>query len=71
MKIEEIRGKTDAELEFELEQQQKKLFDLRFRSATETSANPAEVRQLRRNVARLKTIYHERVKAIRGQEARS
>lgn len=71
MKIEEIRGKTDAELEFEVEQQQKKLFDLRFRSATETSANPAAVRQLRRSVARLKTIYHERVKGVRGQETRS
>ena len=68
MKIEEIRGKTDAELDFELESMKKELFDLRFRSASETTANPAKIRLLRRNVARVNTILDERRKGIRGQE---
>ncbi len=70
MKIEEIRGKTDAELDFELESMKKELFDLRFRTASETAANPARIRVLRRNIARANTILHERRKGIRGQEAK-
>ena len=70
MKIEETRGKTDAELDFELESMKKELFDLRFRSASETAANPAKIRVLRRNVARVNTILDERRKGIRGQEAK-
>ena len=71
MKIEEIRGKTDAELEFEVETGKKELFDLRFRGDTQTSANPARIRQLRRLLARVETVLHERRKGIRGQESKS
>jgi len=70
MKIGEIRGKTDTELSFELGQLQRELFDRRFKSATETSANPARIRQLRRSIARIRTIQHERTTKIRGQEPR-
>jgi len=70
MNIEEVRGKTDAELEFERNELQKKLFDLRFRAATETSANPARIREMRRSVARIQTVLHERSSGIRGQESR-
>ena len=68
MKTEEIRGKTDAEIEFELENRKKELFDLRFRSATETSNNPSRLGNLRREIARLTTILHERNRGVRGQE---
>ncbi len=70
MKIEEARGKTDSELDYELAQLRKELFDKRFKAATETSANPARIRQLRRAVARIHTVLHERQKNIRGQEPR-
>jgi large subunit ribosomal protein L29 len=70
MNIEEIRGKTDAELEYERNQLQQKIFDLRFRAATETSANPARIREMRRAVARIHTVLHERSAKIRGQESR-
>lgn len=68
MKIEEIRGKTDSELDFELENLKKELFDLRFRTATETGNNPSRVRAVRREVARISTVIRERNKGIRGQE---
>ena len=32
-----MRGKTDAELDYELENRKKEMFDLRFRTATETT----------------------------------
>lgn len=70
MKIEEIRSKTDSELTYDVEQLEKQLFDLRFRSATETAANPGQIPHLRRAIARIRTVLHERVKGIRGQESR-
>ncbi len=69
MKIEEIRSKTDSELDFESTNMKKELFDLRFRSATETAANPSRIRVLRRTLARIKTVLHERSTGVRGQEA--
>ena len=60
MKIEEVRSKDDAELQFELQKMQKELFDLRFRSATESTANPARIRTLKRACTRVITVLHER-----------
>lgn len=70
MKIDEVRGKTDAELEFDREGLKKELFDLRFKGATETSANPSRIGVARRAIARINTVLHERRKGIRGQESR-
>jgi len=70
MNIEEARSKTDAELKFDLKNMKKELFDVRFQAATETSANPARVRVMRRSIARITTVLHERVTGVRGQEAR-
>jgi len=70
MKIEEVRSKTDSELEFDLEQMKKELFDLRFRSATETTQNPSRIGTLKRSIARVNTVLHERTQGIRGQESR-
>jgi large subunit ribosomal protein L29 len=62
VKIEEVRSKTDDELRYELGQLKKELFDLRFRSATETTSNPSRVRGLRRSIARINTVLVERVR---------
>jgi len=70
VKIEEVRSKTDSELSYEVENMKKELFDLRFRSASETAGNPARIRVLRRAIARINTVGHERDKGIRGQENR-
>lgn len=70
MKIDEIRGKTDAELDYELKNLSKELFDLRFKSGTDTSGNPARIQNVRRAVARIRTVLHERAHHVRGQESR-
>ena len=70
MKIEEVRSKPNSELEFDLGNLKKELFDLRFRAATDSSASPARINQLRRAVARIQTVMHERTLGIRGQEAK-
>jgi large subunit ribosomal protein L29 len=70
VKIEEVRSKTDSELDYELGKIRKELFDVRFRSATETAASPARARTLRRAIARINTVLHERAAGIKGQEPR-
>jgi large subunit ribosomal protein L29 len=70
MKIEEVRSKNDAELRFDLGNLKKELFDLRFRSATETTQDPSRVKVVRRAVARINTVLHERSASVRGQEPR-
>lgn len=70
MKIDAIQGKTDAELEYDLGNMKKELFELRFKNATESSANPSRIRELRRGIARIKTVLHERGLGIHGREKR-
>jgi len=70
MNIEEIRGRTDTELDYERGELKKKLFDLRFRATTETSANPSRISQMRKSIARINTVLHERSRGLRGQEPR-
>ncbi len=70
MKSAEIRGKEDSEIEFDVEQLEKEYFEMRFRSLTEGNANPARIKVIRRDVARMKTILQERNIGIRGQESR-
>ena len=67
MKIEEIRSKTDTELEFDLGNLKKELFDLRFRTATDSASNTGMITQLRRSIARILTVRHERATEVRGQ----
>jgi large subunit ribosomal protein L29 len=70
MNIDEVRGKTDSELEYELEQMKRELFDLRMKAGMENIGNPARIRVLRRAIARAQTILHERATGVRGQEPR-
>ncbi|QCK87130.1 50S ribosomal protein L29 [Phreatobacter aquaticus] len=56
MKAEEIRTKTLDELEGQLGDLKKEQFNLRFQKATGQLENVARVRQVRRDIARVKTI---------------
>jgi large subunit ribosomal protein L29 len=69
MKIEEIRGKSDVELEFVVSGMEKELFDLRFKSATQSLPDPSRIRLLRRTIARIRTVMEERKSQIRGAKA--
>ena len=62
MKIEEVKTKTDSELAYELDKMKKELFELRFKSRTAGSSNPARIRVLRRTIARVHTVRHERLR---------
>jgi len=60
MKPAEIREMSQAEIEEQAEEIREELFRLRFRSATQALENPALIRALRRDLARLLTIQSER-----------
>ena len=56
MKAEELKGKTADELGADLLQLQKEAFNLRFQQASGQLENTARVRQVRRDIARIKTV---------------
>lgn len=60
MKASELRGKTADELKTQLVELKKELFNLRFQKATGELTNTARFRQVRRDVARVKTLLAEK-----------
>jgi len=62
MKAEDIRAKTDDELKTELETLSKEAFNLRFQRASGQLENTARVRQVRRDIARIRTLMGERAR---------
>ena len=60
MKIAEIRELPNEEIHRELAEKKRALFNLRFQRETEQLERPAELRKLKRDVARLLTVLHER-----------
>ena len=60
MKAEDVREMADGELEHCLGELQVEQFRLRFRRATQELENPRMLRTVRRDIARIKTILHER-----------
>jgi large subunit ribosomal protein L29 len=59
----DIRDLSDAELDTQLHELEEELFGLRLRRATSQLENPMKVRMTRRDLARLRTIKHERERA--------
>ena len=62
MKIEDIRAKNDGELETELMTLKKEQLNLRFQRATGQVENTARIRSVRRDIARIKTIFNQRAR---------
>ncbi len=60
MKADEVRAKSPDELEAQLLSLKKEAFNLRFQQATGQLENTARMRQVRRDIARIKTILGER-----------
>jgi large subunit ribosomal protein L29 len=60
MKAADARAKTDDELTGELDVLGKEIFNLRFQRANGQLENTARVRQVRRDIARIKTLLGER-----------
>ncbi len=60
MKINEIRDLSSAELELKLKDLMQELFNLRFQHATNQLENPMKMVEVKKTIARVKTILGER-----------
>jgi len=60
VRADEIRELTADEIKTKIADAQEELFRLRFRSATQQLDNPALIKSLRRDVARMRTILTQR-----------
>src|ERR1700720_485432 len=67
MKAKDVKAKTTDELNAELEQLTKEVFNLRFQRASGQLENTARVRDVRRDIARIKTILGERRRQATSQ----
>ncbi|KKB09759.1 MULTISPECIES: 50S ribosomal protein L29 [Devosia] len=56
MKASDVRAKTADELKDQLVDLKKEQFNLRFQRATQQLEKPARVKEVRRDIARIKTI---------------
>ena len=60
MKANEIRELTTAEIEQNIKSLKEELFNLRFQLATGQLENTARIKQVKKTIARLKTVTRER-----------
>ena len=61
--VEELKGKTAAELNEELVAAKKELFNLRFQNATNQLDNTGRIKEVRKNIARIQTVIIEKANA--------
>lgn len=62
MKATELRVKTPAELKQELDALLKARFSLRMQHATQQLTNNSEIRKVRRDIARVRTLMAEKAR---------
>jgi large subunit ribosomal protein L29 len=60
MKANDFRNLTTAEVEQNVKSLKEELFNLRFQLATGQLENPARIREVRKAIARAKTVLRER-----------
>ncbi|HQD38918.1 MAG: 50S ribosomal protein L29 [Firmicutes bacterium] len=60
MKAKELREFTEAELQAKLKDLKEELFNLRFQAVTGNLENNMRIRQVRKSIARVKTVLRER-----------
>jgi large subunit ribosomal protein L29 len=63
MKVAEMRDKNVDELQIREKELAEQLFKLRFQRATGRIENPMKIREVKREIARIKTLLTERTNA--------
>jgi large subunit ribosomal protein L29 len=62
-KKENLTVKTDDQLQTQLSDLKREAFNLRFQAATNQLEKPSRVKEVRRTIARIKTIQSQRARA--------
>lgn len=61
--LEELKGQSVTDLNAQLVEAKKELFNLRFQNATNQLDNTARIKEVRKNIARIQTLITEKAKA--------
>ena len=64
-KVEDLRAKTDDQLTADMAELKREAFNLRFQAATNQLERPARIKEVRRDIARIKTLQGERARAAK------
>ncbi|GAA4820788.1 50S ribosomal protein L29 [Sphingosinicella ginsenosidimutans] len=67
--IDDFRNNTDDQLTDRLSELKREQFNLRFQAATNQIEKPSRVREVRRDIARIKTLQTERARAAQAAKA--
>ncbi|MEM7666146.1 MAG: 50S ribosomal protein L29 [Pseudomonadota bacterium] len=67
--IEDLRTKTDDQLSVELTELKREQYNLRFQAATNQLEKPSRIREVRRNIAQIKTLQNERAAKAATEKA--
>jgi large subunit ribosomal protein L29 len=62
--LEELRAKSAEELNQDLVDAKKELFNLRFQNATNQLSNTSEIKKVRKNIARIQTVITQKQKGL-------
>ena len=65
-RAEDLRTKTDDQLTVELGDLKREAFNLRFQAATNQLERPARIKEVRRDIARVKTLQAQRARAAKA-----
>ena len=66
-KKDDLKVATDDQLQTQLSDLKREQFNLRFQAATNQLEKASRVREVRRTIARIKTLQNERARAARAQ----
>ena len=69
-KSEDFRAKSDDQLSADLGNLKREAFNLRFQAATNQLERPARIKEVRRDIARIKTLQGERAQAATKNSAK-
>ena len=61
----DLRAKTDDQLSGDLAELKREAFNLRFQAATNQLERPARIKEVRRDIARIKTLQGERARTAK------
>jgi len=62
--LEELATRTGAELQTELTNAKKELFNLRLQNATNQLDNTARIKEVRKNIARIRTVMTKKERGL-------
>ena len=67
--IDDLKAKSDDQLQQQLIELKREQFNLRFQAATNRLEKPSRVREVRRTIAQIRTLQNERASAAEAAKA--